>query len=107
MASRLGLNTRYIGHYGIDPYGSFLERVLQEEQVGLYRMHEDSSSSSDDSEHGLTDTQKPASHLSRKLQKGGMRGGWGQTLLCWVLVDPHGNHSFCSRFDFNRRALYE
>ena len=100
MASRLGLNTRYIGHYGED---AFLEKVLQEERVGLYRMHEDVN----DSDHPSNDIEKPTADLSKKLQKGGMRGGWGQTLLCWVLVDPHGNHSFCSRFDFNRRALYE
>lgn len=23
-----------------------------------------------------------------------------QTLLCFVFVDPHGKHSFCSRYDF-------
>lgn len=23
-----------------------------------------------------------------------------KTLLCFVLVDPHGKHAFCSRYDF-------
>lgn len=38
---------------------------------------------------------------THRLMPPSLRGSdLDKTLLCFVLVDPHGKHAFCSRYDF-------
>lgn len=71
-AARLGLDVVAVGHFGGDIYADFLQRVLQEENISAV-------------EHlpAHTDAITLLAH----------------TLLCFVLVDPNGQHGFCSRHD--------
>ncbi|KAL4514183.1 hypothetical protein Ndes2437B_g04164 [Nannochloris sp. 'desiccata'] len=84
-ASRLGLRVASIGHIGNDIYGKFLTDVLKDEGIKLIEpvtANLDSSSSSIITNiNGLTKEQDA-------------------TLLCFVLVAPNSQHSFCSRYDF-------
>ena len=86
-ASRLGLHVASIGHIGNDIYGNFLTEVLQNEGI---------------------DTIEPVAACGGQLSTSGNDdddGGSSQeaedaTLLCFVLVAPNSQHSFCSRYDF-------
>ncbi|KAF6266752.1 Ribokinase-like protein [Scenedesmus sp. NREL 46B-D3] len=72
-AARMGMRVGSIGHVGNDMYGSYMDRVLQEERIeAITRIMPPSLSGTD---------------LDR-------------TLLCFVLVDEAGKHAFCSRYDF-------
>lgn len=84
-AARLGLRCTTYGFSGEDPFGSFLERVLQEEGLGLLKLTEAQAGGAlGDPEDGYT----------------------GETWVCWVLIDPRGKHMFASPFDFNTSAAF-
>ena len=71
-ASRLGLKVASIGHRGKDIYGKFLSEVLEHEGV----------------------------RLIEPVATGELTSEQDATLLCFVLVTPNSQHSFCSRYDF-------
>lgn len=71
-ASRLGLRVASVGHVGQDVYGNFLANVLEQEGVKLIE----------------------------PVATGGLTPEQDATLLCFVLVTPDSQHSFCSRYDF-------
>jgi len=83
-ASRLGLRVASIGHIGNDIYGKFLSNVLKHEGIKLIEpvaANVDFSSLKTCTTNGLTKEHET-------------------TLLCFVLVAPNSEHSFCSRYDF-------
>lgn len=79
-AARLGLRTGTVGHLGSDSYGDYMEKVLRGERVNSILRIEPPEEA-----HGILD----------------------RTLVCFVLVDPAGGHTFCSRYDFGPWPLLE
>lgn len=71
-ASRLGLRVASVGHIGQDVYGNFLANVLHHEGIKLIE----------------------------PVATGDLTPEQNATLLCFVLVTPDSQHSFCSRYDF-------
>uniref|UniRef100_A0A0D6R9F3 Carbohydrate kinase PfkB domain-containing protein n=1 Tax=Araucaria cunninghamii TaxID=56994 RepID=A0A0D6R9F3_ARACU len=78
-AARLGLNCVTLGQVGNEKYGMFLREVLEKEGVTIIGIDENG---------------------------GRLRSNDDETVLCWVLVDPSRQHSFCSRFDFNKEPAF-
>lgn len=66
-ASRLGLRTASVGHLGGDVYGAYMHDVLAAEGV----------------------------RQVEPVAAGRLTPEQDQTLLCFVLVDPQGQHAFC------------
>lgn len=63
QAARLGLNVGSIGHVGSDVYGRYMDRIMQQEGI----------------------------HSVMRIMPSEMHGtSLDETLLCFVLVDPHG-----------------
>jgi hypothetical protein len=63
QAARLGLNVGSIGHVGSDVYGRYMDRIMQQEGI----------------------------HSVMRIMPTEMQGTpLDETLLCFVLVDPHG-----------------
>mmetsp|Transcript_2991 Transcript_2991/g.7381 ORF Transcript_2991/g.7381 Transcript_2991/m.7381 type:complete len:416 (-) Transcript_2991:319-1566(-) len=94
-AARLGLKVGTVGHVGTDVYGRFMRRVLQEESV---RGLEDIATAD-------TLLQQQAARQASGAQassssSNGAPDKRGDTLVCFVLVDPCSKHAFCSRYDF-------
>jgi len=86
-ASRLGLRVASIGHIGNDIYGKFLSDVLIDEGIKLIEPVAISNNVDSSSTGIITDNDV----LTEEQDS---------TLLCFVLVAPNGQHSFCSRYDF-------
>jgi sugar/nucleoside kinase (ribokinase family) len=63
QASRLGLNVGSIGHVGRDVYGRYMDRIMQQECI-----------------HSVMRIMPSEAHGT----------SLDDTLLCFVLVDPHG-----------------
>jgi sugar/nucleoside kinase (ribokinase family) len=78
-ASRLGLRVASIGHIGNDIYGKFLSDVLLDEGVKLI---------------------EPVAAVENVNTSTTVTKEQDATLLCFVLVAPNSQHSFCSRYDF-------
>jgi sugar/nucleoside kinase (ribokinase family) len=78
-ASRLGLRVASIGHIGDDIYGKFLSDVLSDEGIKLIEPV------------ATVETANGTRSLTKEQDA---------TLLCFVLVAPNSEHSFCSRYDF-------
>lgn len=76
-AARLGMRVGCVGQLGDDVYGSFLREVMAGEGMSVI---------------------EPVLFPPQQL---------AQTLLCFVLVGPAGNHAFCSRYDFGPWPLVD
>lgn len=77
-AARLGLTACALGVLGADIPGAFLTGILNEEGVEVLPLR--------DANEGIADCGPSAGESFR-------------TLRCYVLLDPHGQHAFCSRYD--------
>mmetsp|Transcript_20261 Transcript_20261/g.44241 ORF Transcript_20261/g.44241 Transcript_20261/m.44241 type:complete len:412 (+) Transcript_20261:120-1355(+) len=78
-AARLGMRVSSVGHIGNDVYGNFLNGVLKSELVVK----------------------------NEKIAPERHNSNLDNTLVCFVLVDPHHSHSFCSRYDFGPWPLLD
>ena len=95
-ASRLGLECSSFGHVARDPFGLFLERVLGEEGVQLMRLEDEEESAGESASSGSGESSPDSSNGSAPQY-------CGETLACWVFLDPSGRHAF-ARYSSNQIA---
>lgn len=91
-AARLGMRAAAVGHIGKDTYGNFLKEVLRSEGVDFVE--------SLMSEVLVEDGNGSVASGSCDLGAVSSESDASPTLVCFVLVAPDTQHSFCSLYDF-------
>eukprot|EP00850_Spirogloea_muscicola_P006226 SM000029S10521 [mRNA] locus=s29:590887:593262:+ [translate_table: standard] len=81
-AARLGLRCVALGHLGKEVFGNFMLRVLASEGIKVVEIGDEVVGPLGEDDYD------------------------GQTLVCWVMVDPQKRHAFSSRFDFNESPAF-